>query len=120
NLPMIVSTTTSNFMIGVTAATGSSIYWYLGYIQPFIAAGTAIGVLIGAFIGTKILIKITNKTIRWIFSSIIIFLGIEMIIRGIVAIGILLPFFYEYFIPFIVTVIFIIGVYIRVRIKNEK
>jgi uncharacterized membrane protein YfcA len=119
NLPMRVSTTTSNFMIGVTAATGSSIYWYLGYIQPFLAAGTAIGVLIGAFIGTKILIKITNRTIRWIFSSIIIFLGIEMIIKGIVAIGILLPLFYEYLIPSIITAIFIIGVYIRVRIKNE-
>jgi uncharacterized membrane protein YfcA len=53
NLPMKVSTTTSNFMIGVTAATGSSIYWIYGYIQPFIAAGTAIGVLFGAFIGYK-------------------------------------------------------------------
>ncbi|WP_373279933.1 hypothetical protein [Metallosphaera hakonensis] len=36
NLPMKVTTTTSNFMIGVTAATGSGIYWALGYIQPFL------------------------------------------------------------------------------------
>ncbi|MFP3236240.1 MAG: sulfite exporter TauE/SafE family protein [Vulcanisaeta sp.] len=41
NLPMKVSTTTSNFMIGVTAATGSALYWYFGYISPFIAICTA-------------------------------------------------------------------------------
>jgi len=82
NLPMKVSTTTSNFMIGVTAATGSSIYWIFGYIQPFLAAGTALGVLIGAFIGTKILVRVTNKTIRYIFTVILIFLGIQMILRG--------------------------------------
>lgn len=82
NLPMKVSTTTSNFMIGVTAATGSSIYWLFGYIQPFLAAGTAIGVLVGAFIGTKILVRVTNRTIRYIFTAILVFLGIQMILRG--------------------------------------
>ncbi len=82
NLPMKVSTTTSNFMIGVTAATGSSIYWIYGYIQPFIAAGTAIGVLLGAYIGTKILVRITNRSIRYIFSAILIILGIQMVLRG--------------------------------------
>ncbi|MEW9492457.1 MAG: sulfite exporter TauE/SafE family protein [Candidatus Aramenus sulfurataquae] len=82
NLPIKVSTTTSNFMIGVTAATGSSIYWIFGYIQPFLAAGTAIGVLIGAFIGTKILVRVRNKTIRYVFTLILAFLGIQMILRG--------------------------------------
>ena len=82
NLPMKVSTTTSNFMIGVTAATGSSVYWLFGYIEPFLAAGTAIGVLIGAYIGTKILVRVTNKTIRYIFTAILVFLGIQMLLRG--------------------------------------
>ena len=82
NLPMKVSTTTSNFMIGVTAATGSSIYWYFGYIQPFIAAATAIGVLIGAQAGTRILMRITNKQIRWIFVAILSYLGFRMLLRG--------------------------------------
>lgn len=82
NLPMKVTTTTSNFMIGITAATGSSIYWYNGYIQVFIAAATAIGVLIGSFIGARILMKITNKNIRWIFFAILSFLGAEMLLRG--------------------------------------
>jgi len=82
NLPMKVSTTTSNFMIGVTAATGSSIYWIYGYIQPIIAGITALGVLLGAFAGTKVLPGMKNKTIRYVFTIILLFLGIEMILRG--------------------------------------
>ena len=82
NLPMKVTTTTSNFMIGITAATGSSIYWYAGYIQFFIAAATAIGVLIGARVGSGILLKISNKEIRWIFFGVLSFLGIDMLFKG--------------------------------------
>mgnify|MGYP001770660307 FL=1 len=82
NLPLKVSTTTSNFMIGVTAATGSSIYWVYGYIQPFLAAGTAIGVLMGSFIGARILVRVRSKTIRYIFTGILAFLGVQMVLRG--------------------------------------
>ena len=83
NLPIKVSTTTSNFMIGVTAATSSSLYWIFGYIQPLMAGITAIGVLIGSFIGSKVLPKIRNVKLRLIFMLILAFLGIEMIIRGV-------------------------------------
>ena len=82
NLPMKVSTTTSNFMIGVTAATGSSIYWFFGYIQPYFAAATAIGVLAGSFLGSKVLLKLRNVTIRYIFIAILAILGIQMLLRG--------------------------------------
>lgn len=82
NLPMKVTTTSSNFMIGITAATGSSIYWFAGYIQPFLAAATAVGVLAGAFLGSKILVKITNVRIRWIFFWVLAFLGVDMIFSG--------------------------------------
>jgi len=83
NLPIKVSTTTSNFMIGVTAATSSSLYWIFGYIQPVMAGVTAIGVLIGSYLGSRILPKIRNVRLRIIFIIIMIFLGIEMIIRGV-------------------------------------
>lgn len=83
NLPIKVSTTTSNFMIGVTAATSSSLYWFFGYIQPLMAGITAIGVLIGSFLGSKVLPKIRNVRLRIIFMIILAFLGIEMIIRGV-------------------------------------
>ena len=82
NLPLKVSTTTSNFMIGVTAATGSSIYWLYGYIQPFLAAGTALGVLLGSFVGARILVRVRSKTIRYIFTGILAFLGVQMVLRG--------------------------------------
>ncbi len=82
NLPIKVTTTTSNFMIGVTAATSSGIYWAFGYIQPVIAAATTIGVLIGAFTGTRTLVKLKNKRIRLVFIALLAFLGIQMILRG--------------------------------------
>ncbi len=82
NLPMKVATTTSNFMVGITAATGASIYWYEGYIQFFVVAATVLGVLIGAFLGAKILTSISNTNIRWIFFSVLSFLGVEMVLRG--------------------------------------
>ncbi len=83
NLPMKVSTTTSNFMIGVTAATGSAIYWAYGLIQPVLAGFTALGVLLGSMSAAKILPKITNKSIRYLFMAILAFLGVEMVLRGV-------------------------------------
>ena len=82
NLPMKVSTTTSNFMIGVTAATGSAIYWHFGYIQPFLAASTALGVLLGSYVGSKVLMRLRNVTIRYIFIVILAVLGVQMLLRG--------------------------------------
>ncbi|ADY00693.1 Putative permease [Vulcanisaeta moutnovskia 768-28] len=82
NLPMKVSTTTSNFMIGVTAATSGSLYWYFGYISPFIATCTAIGVLIGSRIGTRMLMYVTNKQVRWVFVAVLAYLGFRMVLRG--------------------------------------
>lgn len=82
NLPMKVATTTSNFMVGITAATGASIYWYQGYIQFFVVAATVLGVLVGAFLGAKILVTISNSHIRWIFFSVLSFLGVQMVMKG--------------------------------------
>ncbi|MEM3675998.1 MAG: sulfite exporter TauE/SafE family protein [Thermoplasmataceae archaeon] len=116
NLPMKVTTTTSNFMIGITAATGSSIYWYEGYIQLFIAAATAVGVLIGAFIGAKVLVRITNRNVRWIFFGILSFLGVEMLLKGtyqlkIIPIG---PFI-EVVVSLILAIVMILSLYVYFR-----
>ncbi len=92
NLPMKVTTTSSNFMIGITAATGSSIYWYEGYINLFIAAATAIGVLIGAYLGAKVLVKISNENIRWVFFAILSFLGFDMVFKGFHLINFIITF----------------------------
>ncbi len=81
-LPIKVSTTTSNFMIGVTAAASAGIYFFTGDVNPFIAAPVAIGVLFGAIIGTKILVRIRSSSVRKIFAVIILIVGLEMIFRG--------------------------------------
>lgn len=81
-LPMKVSTTTSNFMIGVTAAASAGIYFSRGEIPPLLAAPVALGILIGAFIGARLLMHLSNKTLRLIFLPIIVIAAIEMMLHG--------------------------------------
>lgn len=81
-LPMKVSTTTSNFMIGVTAAASAGIYFSRGDIPPLLAAPVALGVLIGALIGTRLLMHLSNKTLRLIFIPVIAIAAIEMVLHG--------------------------------------
>lgn len=81
-LPMKVSTTTSNFMIGVTAAASAGIYFERGDINPLIAAPVALGVLAGATVGARTLAKLSNNTIRKIFIPLLVLIAIEMLVRG--------------------------------------
>ena len=81
-LPLKVSTTTSNFMIGVTAAASAGIYFERGAIDPLIAAPVALGVLLGASIGATILTRLSNVVVRKIFLPLLIIVAIEMLIRG--------------------------------------
>ncbi len=81
-LPFKVSTTTSNFMIGVTAAASTTIYYIGGYVNPVLAAPVAIGVLIGAFAGTKVLVRTKPGALRWLFVAVLIVIAIEMIHEG--------------------------------------
>ncbi len=82
-LPMKVSTTTSNFMIGVTAAASAGIYYARGDVDPVIVAPVALGILIGSFIGTRLLMKVKNDTIRKIFAIVLAVSAIEMILRAV-------------------------------------
>jgi uncharacterized membrane protein YfcA len=82
-LPIKVSTATSNFMIGITAATSSAVYWTHGYTLPFLASATALGVLLGAFAGSKILPRLKNRSVTLIFTAILIILGLQKILRGV-------------------------------------
>jgi uncharacterized membrane protein YfcA len=78
-LPFKVSTTTSNFMIGVTAAASAGIYISRGYIMPSLAMPVMLGVLGGSLIGSRILIRARVSTLRMIFALVIVMLGVEMI-----------------------------------------
>jgi uncharacterized protein len=81
-LPFKVSTTTSNFMIGVTAAAGAGIYLSRGYIDPGLAMPVMLGVLSGSLIGARVLARARVKVLRLVFSSVIAVLALEMIYNG--------------------------------------
>jgi uncharacterized protein len=81
-IPFKVSTTTSNFMIGVTAAASAGVYLNRGYIDPGLVMPVMLGVLAGSMIGAKILVKAHTKWLRLGFSLVIVLLAIEMLYNG--------------------------------------
>ena len=82
-IPFKVSTTTSNFMIGVTATASAGIYLSRGYVDPALAMPVTLGVLAGSLIGTKVLVKTRTRWLRLVFSAVIVLLGIEMLHQGV-------------------------------------
>src|SRR5437879_3897268 len=82
-IPFKVSTTTSNFMIGVTAAASAGVYLNQGFIDPGLAMPVMLGVLMGAFLGSRFLVRANTKLLRWIFSLVILALAVQMIYNGI-------------------------------------
>jgi len=82
-IPFKVSTTTSNFMIGVTAAASAGIYLGRGYIDPGLAMPVMLGVLFGAVLGTRVLVRAKVDLLRTVFSLVIFVLAVEMIYQGI-------------------------------------
>jgi uncharacterized membrane protein YfcA len=81
-IPFKVSTTTSNFMIGVTAAASAGIYLSRGYVNPGLAFPVMLGVLAGSLLGAKVLVHSRVSLLRTIFAFVIVVLGIEMIVNG--------------------------------------
>jgi uncharacterized membrane protein YfcA len=82
-LPFKVSTTTSNFMIGVTAAASAGVYLNRGYIDPAIALPVMLGVLAGSLVGTRFLVRVQTRVLRIIFAVAIAFLAFQMIYKGV-------------------------------------
>ncbi len=83
DLPIKVSTATSNFMIGVTAAASAGVYFSRGQIDPFIAAPVAIGVLAGAYTGAHTLGRIGSATVRVIFVVVLTIISAQMLWKGV-------------------------------------
>ena len=82
HLPFKVSTTTSNFMIGVTAAASAGIYLSRGYIDPGLALPVMLGVLAGALTGARILAGAQTRALRRLFSVVVVVLALEMLYKG--------------------------------------
>ena len=81
-LPFKVSTTTSNFMIGVTAAAGAGVYLWRGYVDPGLAMPVMLGVLAGSLVGARVLTAAPSRHLRVVFAVVIALLGAEMIFNG--------------------------------------
>lgn len=81
-LPIKVSTATSNYMIGVTAASSALIYFIRGDIQALVAGPTALGVLVGAMIGARLMVRMKGSTIRTLFIPVLLVIAVQMIWKG--------------------------------------
>jgi uncharacterized membrane protein YfcA len=81
-IPFKVSTTTSNFMIGVTAAASAGVYLHRGYIDPGLSMPIMLGVLLGSLLGARVLVEARTRLLRIIFTVVVMGLGLEMIYHG--------------------------------------
>lgn len=83
NIPMKVSTATSNLLIGLTAAASAVVYFARGDIDPFIAGPVALGVLLGATVGSKFLVRIRSEHLRMLFVAALCVVAVQMLWKGI-------------------------------------
>jgi len=81
-IPFKVSTTTSNFMIGVTAAASAGVYLNRGYIDPALAMPVMLGVSAGSFLGARHLAGAQPRVLRMVFGLVVGVLALEMIWNG--------------------------------------
>ena len=81
-VPTKVSTATSNFMIGVTAAAAAGVYLHKGLVLPFLVVPVATSVLAGAFWGTKLMENMTNSGVRKVFAIALGVIGVQMLLKG--------------------------------------
>jgi uncharacterized membrane protein YfcA len=81
-VPFKVSTTTSNFMIGVTAAASAGVYLHRGYIAPGLSMPIVLGVLAGAAVGAKLLTRGHTRILKLVFAIVVVAVAIQMIANG--------------------------------------
>jgi uncharacterized membrane protein YfcA len=82
-MPTKVSSTTSNFIIGMTALAGTSVYLFSGLLNLTLMAPMAIGTTIGAVVGGRILNKLKNRSLKILFYLIVVFLMGQMLYKGV-------------------------------------
>ncbi len=85
HMPTKVSSTTSNFIIGMTALGGASVYFFSGLLNLTLMAPMAVGATIGAIIGGRVLNRLSTRTLRILFFIIIAYLIIQMVYKGVTA-----------------------------------
>jgi uncharacterized membrane protein YfcA len=81
-LPIKVSSATSNFMIGVTAAASAGAYYFSGAIEPRIAGPVALGSVVGALLGTRVLLFISSGKLRLFYIVALLVLAVQMFVAA--------------------------------------
>ena len=85
NVPPKVASTTSNFIIGMTALAGVSVYLFSGMLNLTLMAPMAVGATVGSIIGGRILNRIESKYLRILFFIVVTYVIVQMLYKGIVA-----------------------------------
>jgi uncharacterized protein len=75
NVPLMVATATSNFMIGVTAAASAIVYYRRGDIEPQIAAPLAVGVFLGSLLGARLAPRIDTRIVMYLLVAVMLYLA---------------------------------------------
>ncbi|MCC7144953.1 MAG: sulfite exporter TauE/SafE family protein [Phycisphaeraceae bacterium] len=81
-VPLKAATSTSNFMMGVTAAASAGVYFARGDIDPFVAAPVAMGVMIGATVGSRFLSGLRSSWMRLLFTVVLVVVAVQMLLKG--------------------------------------
>ena len=84
-LPYKVSASTSNFMVGITAAASAGIYFHRGYVDPILTMPVVLGILAGAVVGARLLMRLRVRPLRLFFSFLVLVAALEMIYKGLFA-----------------------------------
>lgn len=82
-LPIKVSTATSNFMIGVTAAASATVYFVRGDVKPLVAGPVVLGVLLGALLGSRLMMRLKGSTLRLLFVPLLVYVAVQMAWKGV-------------------------------------
>ncbi|MEM4404558.1 MAG: sulfite exporter TauE/SafE family protein, partial [Nitrososphaerota archaeon] len=83
-MPSKVSSATSNFIIGMTALAGASVYFNSGLLYLDLAAPMAVGTTLGAVAGSRLLRKLSNSSTRILFLVVVLYIMVQMIVRGVI------------------------------------
>ena len=81
DVPLIVATATSNFMIGVTAAASAIVYYRRGDILVEVAAPLAVGVFLGSLLGARLSPRIHKKVVVYLLVGVMFYLAGHLLLH---------------------------------------
>jgi uncharacterized membrane protein YfcA len=82
DVPLGIATTTSNFMVGITAAASLFVYYGRGDIHPWVVVPTTLGVFIGAICGVYVSLRLRVSWVRRALIGLLLILGVQMLLHS--------------------------------------